>query len=713
MAYMIYAYDGDGAHPVKILGSSLTTDEYYVESAVLSEALNSAPTLTFSMYDGHPALEVLLGIVGYSHDDSSYTISCLWLESGSSPLQTVFTGRIFSHQHDDVVGRHVFTCEGLLARLNDYVVAPYSYAGTVAGYLQYLFNRTAGALQVGNVTVSDSNDYIVRSNENPSILWDEIADKCIGSSIGGYIEIRDGYIFDWLAEPSAATASQGMTRGVNLLGLDVEEQPRTMYSGVYIYGAEAGWENSKGQKQYYNLYQYHDWEEHLPSGFTMGAHTLWKDSLREQIGDRVAILHYPDITVPLNLMNRAVSFLNSQGSTPTIQVSALDMVDAGYGEGVDHIQCGQMIHVVGRTFSANRVVTAISRDLLDPSSTTFEFGNPDNITSAAGSEYGGGASTGGGASPTNFWHVYDDEYQQYYTGMSSLELDSILTGVASRSTLVNGGAVWLRYLPDVSSYTTNSYLMVRAHQLDAAFGTNSLFSSNTQWTMRAGAPNEANRAQLRLDGYSGDGYIKASDPYFHAGNGTNQAQLHLTPTGDVGVRTSVDSGNTWSEMEYIHEGGSGGGGAGIELIIDERTSAAAQLVGTSVRSSGYLENGLRIAFYLKWDTVANTTLRFTGSDSVTTTTYVYDSGLRQLGAKYKAGSVLMLTYIKPLPYKNYPDTTMGVWVVDADAADYALPTASATTLGGVKVGEHLSISDGVLAVETLTAQQVANLLTDD
>lgn len=78
-----------------------------------------------------------------------------------------------------------------------------------------------------------------------------------------------------------------------------------------------------------------------------------------------------------------------------------------------------------------------------------------------------------------------------------------------------------------------------------------------------------------------------------------------------------------------------------------------------------------------------------------------------LGRAYSATNIELFP---EHPVYRHDGTALRLWT---NSREYELPTASASTLGGVKVGEHLSITDGVLAVETLTAQQVANLLTDD
>ena len=543
--YSIYAYEDYSGYVVLYQGSSLP-DRYPVEEATLSEALNASPVLTFSIYDGHPALAALLRLIGAPGVyENSPTIVVL---NESADDEKVFSGRIYSHQFDDVTGKHTFVCEGLLSRLNDYPVAPYSYSGTVAGYLQALFDHSEAALTVGNVTVADSNDYITRASETPVNLWDEIADKCIGSSIGGYIEIRDGYIVDWLAAPSASTATQDIEKGINLLGLDVEEQPRAKFSGVLIYGAEAGWENQYGQTMYYNLYQYHDWESSLPSGYTMGSYILWNDALREEIGDRVEILHYPDITQPLNLMRRAVSFLQNQADVQTIQVSAIDMVDAGYGEGIDNIKCGQVIHITGKTVDADRMVTAITRDLLDPSNTTFEFGGSDSISGSGGS---GGSGGGGSMASPHFWHTdveaTSTKAGHTLTGFSPEPLDEILTQVENGYRAIDGGSAWIIRTPPHNnvSYDSSAFHL-RANGLTARIVSpslttceNTLTLTGVTATLKGANTDTSASASVATDGYNGNVNLTASNAVNVSADTNITGDISITGTITAPVSTAV------------------------------------------------------------------------------------------------------------------------------------------------------------------------------
>lgn len=625
--YSIFAYEDYSGYIVLYKGSSLP-DRYPVEEATLSEALNASPVLTFSIYDGHPALAALLRLIGAPgvYENSPTIVA----HNESADDEKVFSGRIYSHQFDDVTGKHTFVCEGLLSRLNDYPVAPYSYSGTVAGYLQALFDHSEAALTVGNVTVADANDYITRASETPVNLWDEIADKCIGSSLGGYIEIRDGYIVDWLAAPSASTATQDIEKGINLLGLDVEEQPRAKFSGVLVYGAEAGWENQYGQKMYYNLYQYHDWESSIPSGYTMGSYILWNDALREEIGDRVEILHYPDITQPLNLMRRAVSFLQNQADVQTIQVSAIDMVDAGYGEGIDNIKCGQVIHITGKTVDADRMVTAITRDLLDPSNTTFEFGGSDSISGSGGS---GGSGGGGSTTSPHFWHT-DVENSQFspsitepYTGMSTLPLEDALTDIVGAYSEIDGGAVWLVNTPKHNNVPYDaSALQIRANNLNARIVSASLPLYEAYLTLMGTSAmlgaryTNTTRARVSVDGYNGNvdltatnavnvsgdtnitgnvaatGHVASNELTYTSGGGESQLsnpnhniRVCVTSAGNLRRDLSADGGESWTASGYYANSGIA---ANINSTISEIvTQTTAQAGNYTITAASFAQWG--------------------------------------------------------------------------------------------------------------------------
>lgn len=75
--------------------------------------------------------------------------------------------------------------EGELAFLLDSVQRPYDYSGTISGFLNLLIDNHNAQVEeakwftVRNVTVTDQNDYIVRSNIDYVDIWTELQKKLI------------------------------------------------------------------------------------------------------------------------------------------------------------------------------------------------------------------------------------------------------------------------------------------------------------------------------------------------------------------------------------------------------------------------------------------------------------------------------------------------------------------------------------------------------
>ena len=119
--------------------------------------------------------------------------------------ETVFEGRALD-DGSDFYNTHTWTCESCLAYLKDTVQQPYSYKGTLRGLLEYFISVHNGAVEdkkkftVGNVTVTDDNDYISYSSSGFTVTLDAIRDKLIKTH-GGYLRVRytdNGKVLDYL-----------------------------------------------------------------------------------------------------------------------------------------------------------------------------------------------------------------------------------------------------------------------------------------------------------------------------------------------------------------------------------------------------------------------------------------------------------------------------------------------------------------------------------
>lgn len=173
--------------------------------------LNKTGSFVFTVYPDHPQ---------YGRIQKLKSIITVY-QGGD----LVFRGRVLDDESGFYNEKHI-TCEGELAFLLDSVQRPYDYTGTIEGYLNLLVDSHNAQVEeskwftVGKVTVTDPNDYIVRSNIEYVNIWEEMQRKLL-DLLGGYIVVRhEGYInyIDYLQD-FTLLSPQKITFGENLLDL--------------------------------------------------------------------------------------------------------------------------------------------------------------------------------------------------------------------------------------------------------------------------------------------------------------------------------------------------------------------------------------------------------------------------------------------------------------------------------------------------------------
>lgn len=551
--YRIVLWQGDTAHYVmNPTSQTANLERYAVTSATLDTQVNGAGVLTFTVYDSHPEIAALKAAV----NDQTYHVCAYRVEEDLTNTM-VFNGRVYTWSYSPLEDQSVFVCEDFYAKLNDYIVRPYHYAGTVRGYLEMLLDNSGEFLVAGDVTVADSNDYIVRSNESATTLWDEISSKCIGSSLGGFIEVRDDErTVDWLAVPSATT-DQVLAARSQLLTLTREEDTTDAFSVVYPFGADTGKENEYGQKQRLTLARY-DVEGNLPSGYTwyQGYNAIRKDSVYDVVGWRAIVATYDDVTTQSSLLAHAIATLDAQGKPPVISVSAVDLSDAGFD--VQTLEAGCSVQISADGVSTTRMLTRVSRDLLDPASSSFEFGELDAITSGGSS---GGSGGGGSTTSPHFWHT-DVENSQFspsltepYTGMSTLPLEDALTDIVGAYSEIDGGAVWLVNTPKHNNVPYDaSALQIRANNLNARIVSASLPLYEAYLTLMGTSAmlgaryTNTTRARVSVDGYNGNVDITAINAVNVSADTNITGSLDIQGGGTLSHSDTIDTDQSDSNV---------------------------------------------------------------------------------------------------------------------------------------------------------------------
>lgn len=190
--------------------------------------VNKVGSLTFSILPTHPY---------FNNIEKMKSIITVYQDS-----RVIFKGRVYS----DNVGFYKIKkveVEGVLAYFNDSIIRPYNFTGGVCEYLEFLITQHNEQVEehqrfiLGNVTVTDPNDYIIRANSNYPNTWNEINDKLI-KLLGGYICIRyeeDGNYIDYVADYSD-TSTQEIKFAVNLLDLESEVRGDNLTTCLIPYG---------------------------------------------------------------------------------------------------------------------------------------------------------------------------------------------------------------------------------------------------------------------------------------------------------------------------------------------------------------------------------------------------------------------------------------------------------------------------------------------
>lgn len=305
-------------------------------------------------------------------------------------MGVIFRGRATGETVDFDHGTAV-DLEGVMAFFNDSIVRPYAFpddfltdadyiaatnGGNVVEYLLKLLidNHNAQTqpfqhMKLGNVTVRDPNNYIVRSNVEYSSTWDTLRTKLFESSLGGYICIRyedDGNYIDYLSEFTLSN-SQKIVFGENLLDLKSETEASKTYSAIVPQGAERLTITS------------------LPDGditddIVKIGDTVYSKKAVENYGWIYAPMtdsRWDDVTVAENLLSSAIKRLEGSGimMSNTIEVKAVDLHFTD--DEIMSLRIYRNVEVVSNPHGLEETypLAMLKIDLLNPQNTAITVGN--------------------------------------------------------------------------------------------------------------------------------------------------------------------------------------------------------------------------------------------------------------------------------------------------------------------------------------------------
>ncbi len=372
----MYKLSFDG-QPVYDPRGTNETDKLIIADPAVTLAVNSAGSVSFSIYPNHPLAGKITRMRG-----------TLVLEDDNG---TIFRGRILNDEAT-FYGAKKYTAEGALAYLNDSIVDPYAFpddftalpgyqaaadpsGNLVAWWLARLLDKHNAQvspdhhIRLGTVTVKDPNNYITRENSNYSSTWETISDKLVGSALGGYLIMRyedDGNYLDYLAE-LPRTNAQRVRFAENLLDIVIKGTGEDLYTAILPVGADG-----------LTLAELPDGP--LEGGLQKAGKIIFDPAAEARYGSRITrVTTWDDVTLAKNLQTKAATQLTSGVILPeSISVRACDL------HGVDgvtpHFRVGQYVRVESAPhgISAAYPLLEMSPNILDPASTTINL----NTTSA-------------------------------------------------------------------------------------------------------------------------------------------------------------------------------------------------------------------------------------------------------------------------------------------------------------------------------------------
>lgn len=345
-------------------------EELAVLSAKLEQEDNTAPSFDFSIPKSHPLISILKKLT-----------TEIEVFDGTTRL---FGGRLID-DNIDIDDTKVFECEGELAYLADSVVRPYNWGANsdpeadfgIEAYLTMLIdshNSQVGPekqFTVGNVTMIDPNNLIVRASSGYPTTLDELLGK-LPSLLGGHIIVRKSggvrYI-DYL-EDSEYISDQTIELGENMLDLMRFSRGSDIATAVIPLGANVSDEEGDNQTRI------------TIETVNGGVDYIADEAARVALGLESHIFKtvtHDNITTPTQLLAAANKDL-AQLVNPldSIELRAVDLKKLGLAADsfrfLEYVKVKSPVHGIDGTL----LITKMTTDLLKPGS--------DSIT--VGSDYG-------------------------------------------------------------------------------------------------------------------------------------------------------------------------------------------------------------------------------------------------------------------------------------------------------------------------------------
>ena len=310
-------------------------DDRIVDSPKCKLEANTIGEASFSIYATHPhyaQLKKMKSIFEIQQDGD-----------------VIFRGRMTDDTKDFNNIKFV-DLEGIMGFFNDSIIRPFKFPEDVQSnaeytssknkvefFLKWLLDKHNSQVQpfqrfkLGNVTVSDPNNYISRSSEDYAKTWEVLKSKLFDSALGGYLCIRyeaDGNYIDYL-EDFVQTNTQKIVFGENLLDITTESDASETYSAIIPLGKKKN-EIDTESKDSSRLTIKELADGTATSDIVKSGDTLYSKSAVYKYGFIYAPTSettWEDVTEASNLQKKGIEYLENTGVklSNTITITAVDL----------------------------------------------------------------------------------------------------------------------------------------------------------------------------------------------------------------------------------------------------------------------------------------------------------------------------------------------------------------------------------------------------
>lgn len=330
-------------------------EDYVITKGLVTKETNKSGSFVFTIYSSNPyynAIHKMKSIIRVYKGD-----------------KLIFRGRPIK----EVLGFYkdkTFTCEGELGFLLDSIMRPYSFTGTPEELLRQFIEVHNSQVEedkrftVGTVTVTDPNDYIVRSNESYESVSTNLFDKLI-ETLGGYLFVEDNNgerVINWYAD-SPYRSGQSIEFGENLLSFTKTNGAEDIATAIIPLGYEIENETT-GEKTRLTIAEVNNGLDYI---YDADAVNLYGWIFKTETWD--------DVTIASNLKTKGEAFLREKiKQSITIELSAIDL--SLMDKSIDSFELGDYIHILSgpHNLDDDYLLEKQTIDLLKPDNDKITLG---------------------------------------------------------------------------------------------------------------------------------------------------------------------------------------------------------------------------------------------------------------------------------------------------------------------------------------------------